>query len=293
MVKAKASKKTKELVTQKDTPAERALAQATQVGSVDALLSQAVAAGADIGTLERLMALRKDMLAEEAKKAFNKAMAEFQSECPVINKTKSVSTKSGDEAYKYAPIESVISQVKTIIQKHGFRYSTTMELSEDGTLVKAFCRVVHELGHEEVSVMEVPLGGQTAVMSKSQVVAAAQTFAKRYAFLNAFGIMTGDTDNDAAKVKEPADDEKVIDLLNKSKTMEEYKIVQTDIVGMKYKISDMDAVRDAAAAALNRVNGKQKVVDAQVVDGGFTEEQKKAILADEKREYEQQQSLLK
>jgi hypothetical protein len=280
-------KKTKAIVTvRKETPAERALAKAPQVGSVDALLSQAVAAGADIGTLERLMALRKDMLAEEAKKAFNKAMAEFQSECPVINKTKTVKTKGGDDAYKYAPIDSIVDQVKKLIQKHGFRYSTTMELN--GDLVKAFCRVVHELGHEEVSVMEVPLGAQTAVMSKSQVVAAAQTFAKRYAFLNAFGIMTGDTDNDAAKVKEPADDETVIELLNKCKTMEEYKVVQTDIVGMKYKINDMDTVRDAAASALNRLNpAKKNVVDAKVVDPKEpTEEEKKAIREQEKRDYE-------
>lgn len=283
MAKAK-EPKTTAIVKVKDTPAQKALAKAPQVSSVDALLSQAVGAGADIGTLERLMALRKDMLAEEAKKAFNKAMAEFQAECPVIEKTKSVSTKSGDEAYKYAPIESVISQVKVLIQKHGFRYSTTMELSEDGTLVKAFCRVVHELGHEEISVMEVPLGAQTAVMSKSQVVAAAQTFAKRYAFLNAFGIMTGDTDNDAAKVKEPADDDKVIDLLKKCKTMEEYKVVQTDIVGMKYKISDMDAVRQVATEVLKKFSPKKPESKEP------TEAEKQAIRDQEKKEYEASQA---
>src|SRR3990167_6037487 len=71
-----------------------------------------------------------------------------------------------------------------------------MELNEGR--VKAFCRVVHTLGHEEVSEIEVPLGNKTDIMSQSQVVAAASTFAKRYAFLNAFGIMTGDEDNDTA-----------------------------------------------------------------------------------------------
>jgi hypothetical protein len=210
----------------------------------------------------------------------------------VINKTKSVSTKSGDEAYKYAPIESVISQVKELIQKHGFRYSTTMELSEDGTLVKAFCRVVHELGHEEVSVMEVPLGGQTAVMSKSQVVAAAQTFAKRYAFLNAFGIMTGDTDNDAAKVKEAGDDEKVIELLKNCKTMEEYKTVQADIMAMKYKISDIDAIRNAATDVLKKFTPNKAGYDVGVGKGEvktevLTPEEIKEIKDREKREYEQ------
>lgn len=165
-------------------------------GSAEALISQAIAKGADIGTLERLMALRKDVLEEEAKKAFNDAMAAFQEECPVIEKDKGVKTNKGATAYKYAPIDSIVSQVKSLIKKHGFRYTTTMEFN--GTIVKVTCRVVHTLGHEEKSVMEVPLGGKTEIMSQTQVVAAASTFAKRYAFLNAFGIMTGDEDNDTA-----------------------------------------------------------------------------------------------
>lgn len=139
------------------------------------------------------MALRKEMKSEAAKEAFNEAMAAFQSECPVIKKTKSVSN-----AYKFAPIDAIVSEVKDILQKHGFRYMTTMEFN--GTNVKAICRVVHSLGHEEISSFEVPLGTKTGVMSATQVVAAASTFAKRYAFLNAFGIMTGDEDTDAKEM---------------------------------------------------------------------------------------------
>lgn len=169
--------------------------------SAQELLTLAVQKGAGVDTLERLMDLRDRVLREEAKKAFNKAMASFQAECPVIKKTKAVKTKSGQTAYKYAPIESAVAQVKNLVQKHGFRYTTTMQFlkaADGSTTVKAFCRVVHELGHEEVSEMEVPLGNKTDIMSQSQVVAAASTFAKRYAFLNAFGIMTGDEDNDTA-----------------------------------------------------------------------------------------------
>ena len=101
-------------------PADEHVATIVTQGA-ESLLSQAVAAGAGIDTLERLMALRKEMLAEEAKKAFNTAMAAFQSECPVIKKTKAVKTKSGTVAYRYAPIESAVIQVKDLIQKHGFR----------------------------------------------------------------------------------------------------------------------------------------------------------------------------
>jgi hypothetical protein len=70
-----------------------------------------------------------------------------------------------------------------------------MELVEGG--VKVVCRVTHTAGHSEESPMQVPFGNKTDIMSNTQVTAAAQTFAKRYAFCNAFGILTGDEDNDA------------------------------------------------------------------------------------------------
>lgn len=158
------------------------------------LLSQAIDKGVGVETLERLLAMKERIEASTAKQAYNEDMAAFQAACPVIKKTKSVKTKSGIVAYKYAPIESVVKQVKTLLQKHGFRYSTTMELT--GQTVKATCHITHALGHTEATSMEVPLGTKTDVMSQSQVVAAAQTFAKRYAFLNAFGIMTADEDTD-------------------------------------------------------------------------------------------------
>jgi hypothetical protein len=63
--------------------------------------------------------------------------------------------------------------------------------------VKAICIVRHKEGHQEESVMEVPMLRQTGVMSEAQTVAATVTFAKRYAFCNAFGIMTMDDDTDA------------------------------------------------------------------------------------------------
>jgi hypothetical protein len=50
----------------------------------------------------------------------------------------------------------------------------------------------------------VPLGNKTQVMSDTQVTAAAGTFAKRYAFCNVFGIMTGDEDTDGADPQPPA-----------------------------------------------------------------------------------------
>jgi len=173
--------------------------------SVEAMITLAIERGASVEALERLMAIRREVRAEQAKAAYDRAMAAFQSECPIIEKTKAVSTNSGKVAYKYAPIESIVAQVKGLLQKHGFSYSTKMELHDKG--VKSTVRVTHEAGHNEESPMEVPFGEKTQIMSQSQVAAAATTFAKRYAFLNAFGILTGDEDidghTDSVKKEEP------------------------------------------------------------------------------------------
>ena len=209
--------------------------------SVSEFISQAIAQNLPVETMERLFALRERVKAESAREAFIGAMAKFQSECPVIVKTKEVYTKSGGKAYAYAPIESIVSQVKDALASNGFSYSTNMEMLETG--VKVTIKVQHVLGHSELTEMTVPLGSKTAVMSDSQVVAAASTFAKRYAFLNAFGILTGDEDNDGAKVGNdevapaPVSDEMMFgaqERLEACTTLYELKRVWSDIpAGMK------------------------------------------------------------
>lgn len=168
--------------------------------SIQELMVTAVQNNVPVETMERLVALRTTMRAEAARESFNAAMAKFQADCPAITKTKEVKTRSGVVAYRYAPIESIVAQVKDALMLNGFSYSTNMELLESG--VKVSVKVTHREGHSEVSEMSVPLGNKTDIMSASQVVAAAQTFAKRYAFCNAFGILTGDEDTDAAPQKE-------------------------------------------------------------------------------------------
>lgn len=177
--------------------------QPKQENSVESFITQAISANVPIETLERLLAMRTQVKAEQAKEAFDSAMAKFQGECPVIEKTKDGGkTKSGYVAYKYAPLDSIVSQTKNSITSNGFSYKTNSETSIDK--VKVTIVVKHALGHSEDTSVEVPLGTKTDIMSAPQVVASALTFAKRYAFCNAFGIMTGDEDTDANDVPKNA-----------------------------------------------------------------------------------------
>src|SRR3954470_6411938 len=164
-------------------------------GEVETLIAQAIDKNVPVQTMERLLVMRRELKAEFAKEAFDKAMSEFQAGCPTIGKTKCVYTKAGNKAYSYAPLESIVAQVKGLLKDHGFSYAVQTETKEG--MVKVTCIAKHTYGHTEPSSVEVPLGNKTDIMSQTQVVAAALTFAKRYAFCNAFGILTGDEDTDA------------------------------------------------------------------------------------------------
>lgn len=164
--------------------------------SVEFLIAQAIDKGTPVETMEKIIELSERVKANQAKEAFDVAMAKFQSECPVIKKsTAGGQTKGGQVAYYYASLDSIVSQVKEILSNNGFSYSIKTETKERS--VKSTCIARHILGHSESSDMEVPLGQGTNIMSAPQITASSITFAKRYAFCNVFGIMTGDDDNDA------------------------------------------------------------------------------------------------
>ena len=171
--------------------------------TAESLIARGIEKGLTVETMKELLAMRRELNAEQAKKDFDEAMATFQGECPTIKKKKAGGkTKSGSVAYMYAPLETIVEQVKEFLQKNGFSYRIETEMPEGK--VKVTCTVKHKAGHSEQSTMEVPLGTRTEIMSAPQVVAATVTFAKRYAFTNAFGIMTGDDDTDALKTKAEA-----------------------------------------------------------------------------------------
>lgn len=164
--------------------------------SVDSFITQAIDKGMSVEVMEKLFALREKVMASQAKEAYMKAMAKCQGELPVIEKKKEGGkTNSGAVAYKYAPIEQIVFQVKDIIKENGFSYSFKSETLADK--VKVRCTATHILGHSEFSEVEFPNSKGTNIMSAPQVIAATITFGKRYAFCDVFGITVGGEDDDA------------------------------------------------------------------------------------------------
>lgn len=158
-----------------------------QTIDADELIAKAIDSRAPVESLERLLAMRKEILADQAREDYFAALARFQSECPVVGKTRSVKLSGG--GYRFAPMEDIKPKVDPFIRKHGFSYRWDVR----GEIV--YCIITHAAGHSEES--SFPLRSAKApAMNEVQGLASGMSYAKRYSFVNGFGIVVGDEDDD-------------------------------------------------------------------------------------------------
>ena len=184
--------------------------------NVESLINNGIKSKADIAVMEKLFAMRNQLKAEKDKEAFYRALAKFQSETPAVPKSKAVKydTKTGGKVdYHYAPIEIIVDTVKGALEKNGFSY--TLKTEQTDTKITVTCEAHHESGHTESTSLTVPMSTGEK-MNAIQQIGTAITYAKRYTFCNAFGIMTEDEDTDCVEaeiVKEEKPKETTIEKL--------------------------------------------------------------------------------
>lgn len=154
------------------------------------LLQVAVEQNADLDKLERLMDLQERYDAKQAESAFNKALADFQSELgPIIKKRKAHNST-------YADLDDIAQAIRPILEKHGLSYQFKQDQGQAGITVT--CIVRHTEGHEESNSLTAPndtSGGKNAIQS----IASTVTYLRRYTLTGGLGITTGNEDNDGGK----------------------------------------------------------------------------------------------
>jgi hypothetical protein len=156
-------------------PSQNALVAAKGM-SPEVLIAQAIERNVPVETMEKLLAMRRELKGEQAKEAFNAALSAFQAECPVIRKGKPVFNKDKSIRYVYAPLEAIVEQVKPLLQRHGFSFTVDSAVEENW--VGAVCKVTHQLGHSETSTFKVPVD-RDAFMSAPQRFASARRGRRR------------------------------------------------------------------------------------------------------------------
>ncbi len=173
----------------------------------DQLLASAIANNLDIDKLERLLAMKERWEKGLAEKAFTKALADFQEECPELRKTKPVRYKEGGPIiYHYAPLADIDRQIKKLLRKHGFTKS--WKIFDNSGKIKVICILKHTDGHAEETEMESESdmsGAKNPIQGKGSAI----EYMKRYTLIGVLGLTTADTDIDGATL------EIDIDLLHK------------------------------------------------------------------------------
>ena len=177
------------------------------------LIAMAIEKNVPLDSLERLLAMRRELKEEQAKEAYFAALAGFQTENPPVPKTHAVMEKKEREdapdevRYYFAPIEDVVNSARPFLDRWGFSFRWETVVLEGKVL--STCIATHKDGHSERSTFEVPIDA-SAHMSIQQKVASARTFSNRYSMMDAFGIVTvGEDDDGAGAWKAEADDAKV------------------------------------------------------------------------------------
>lgn len=175
------------------------IAQSNALTPMD-MLDRAVAQGANVETLEKLMALQERWEKTQARKAFDDAMSAAKAEIPVIFKNRVVdfTGKTGIRTnYRHEDMAGIARTVDPILSKHGlsYRFRTTSNPTEPVTVT---CIVSHRLGHSEENTLSAgrdESGNKNAI----QAVGSTVTFLQRYTLKAALGLAaSADDDGKAA-----------------------------------------------------------------------------------------------
>ena len=170
------------------------------------ILQQAVAQGADIDKLERLMALEERWRANRARDLYVQAMNRFKAEPTKILKRKTANVRSdkGSYSYNYAPLVDVVAAAVGNLSKHGL--SHRWEVSQEKNEITVTCVVTHEAGHSERVALSAPpdtSGGKNVI----QQIASTVSYLERYTLLAATGLAAADMDDDAKASGKPPEPE--------------------------------------------------------------------------------------
>jgi hypothetical protein len=153
------------------------------------VIERALSNGATPETVGAMLALRREYEADEGRKAFHLAIAAFQSRAPIIEKA--------DKAYdkQYARMDRIWREVRPITSDLGL--SVTWQKCElrEGGLCHVEGSLGHSQGHSVALSMDVPIPDLIKGQNKAQQMGSAFTYAQRYAFCAALGIVTGDDDD--------------------------------------------------------------------------------------------------
>lgn len=167
------------------------------------ILSNAVDGGADVATLSQLLTLQERWEKNEARKAFDNAMAEAKAVMPTIRKNRNVgfeSKRTGDTtSYRHEDLAEIAQTVTPILSQHGLSYRFRTASPPDGP-VSVTCIISHRLGYSEENTLSAP-ADTSGKKNGIQAVGSTVTYLQRYTLKAALGLAAAE-DKDGATPEE-------------------------------------------------------------------------------------------
>ena len=164
------------------------------------LIKSAIAGGADLEKMEKLLDLQIRWEANEAKKAYNLAMAKFKKIPIMIDQDKLVnySTSKGTLNYTHASLGNVVSKITPELSNYGL--SVSWKQKQDGGKISVACIVSHEMGHSEQTSLS---AGEDHSGAKNDIQSIGSTvkYLQRYTLLSLLGLATQEDENDGKPPK--------------------------------------------------------------------------------------------
>jgi hypothetical protein len=155
----------------------------------------------DVEKLSKLLEIQERFDANQAKKAYHKAMSDFKENPPTIVKDRHVSynTSKGNTDYDHATLGNVTACINKALSEHGLTASWVT--SQDNESIKVTCKITHVLGHSEETAISAPpdtTGSKNAI----QAIGSTITYLQRYTLLSLTGLAADDQDNDGGPPKD-------------------------------------------------------------------------------------------
>lgn len=207
------------------------------------MLSQAVERGASMEMLEKLMGLQERWEANQARKAFDAALAAAKAEIPVITKNRQVGyeTKSGGKtSYQHEDLGEIARTVDPILAKHGlsYRFRTLSELNQP---VSVTCIVAHRDGHSETNTLTAGRddSGQKNLI---QQIGSTITYLQRYTLKAALGLAASQ-DDDGRSVQGQQEEQFITEeqVMELREYLESVGIDESQFKGL-IKVSDLSGI---------------------------------------------------
>ena len=180
-------------------PPAPAGASSETAGLLDIIARAARDPDVNVDKMRELFALKRELEADAAKRAFFAALAKAKGEFGPIIKTRLVDYEhtqgEGRTTYRYEEFADIGAVVDPILSKHGlsYRHKSTQT---NGKIVVT-CILSHELGHSEETSLE-GVEDKSGRKNPNQAIASTISYLQRYTVKEALGIGAG-RDDDAAE----------------------------------------------------------------------------------------------